>query len=928
MKSSIFSSRLALAASPLALSLALLSSPAFAQDAQPADSTTTATEVETQSAPADAATQTDDTAAEDEIIVTGFRAALQNAVNAKKRNEQVIESVSAEDIGKLPDASIAESIARLPGLTSQRLPGPGRSALITVRGFGPDFSVTTLNGRLQTSTGDARGVEFDQYPSEVVSAVDIYKTQNARLIGQALAGTVDIRTIRPLTYNKRVLAIGVKGVAADIGRVNPDSEKYGYRVNATFVDRFLNDRLGIAASVAYVDEPYQTHEQRAWGYPEVTDGVTTARVLGGLETNNTSTQLTRLGVNGTVQYEVLPELVFTADGFYSNFKDDQIRRGVEVPLQWGGAALSNVRVVDGVVVSGTFTNVPSVVNNKAYNREADLYSLGGNLRYDGNNGFNAMVDVGWSKTDRVETDLQTNAGTGPGALGANDTLTFELGDEGYFFTNNLLDYSDPTRIFITDPNGWGGGAPGGRQHGYLNNRTVEDEILQISGELEQEFDNSFLRGVRVGASHIKRDKTLTPDEFYLQIASGALQAPVPQQFLVRPVESYVGLGNIISYDPRALLDSGFFSRVANTSAGVLAKGYSLTERVLGLYGMVDLEQEFGGGVLTGNVGVRAERTDQQSDGFVVTSATGLQPFSDGDKFWDILPSLNLAFRTNSDLVIRAAAARQIMRPRFDQMSTEFGYGFNPQQARIEGSGGNPRLQPYRANSYDLTLEQYFGTRGYVAVQLFYKDLKNFIYSDQRVFDYSGFPNPGLPADLGGGPVTNLIGVYTSPINIGSGAIYGWEAAGTLPLETIVSALEGFGVTGGVSYTVSSISRGEGKPDEVVAGYSRWVGNATAYYERAGFNIRGSMRYRSKYLGDFTDFDGSANRRTVRPETIYDAQIGYDFQEGSALRGLSVFLQGSNLTDEPFVSYDNLDPTQILNFQRYGRRFTAGATFKF
>jgi iron complex outermembrane receptor protein len=171
-------------------------------------------------------------------------------------------------------------------------------------------------------------------------------------------------------------------------------------------------------------------------------------------------------------------------------------------------------------------------------------------------------------------------------------------------------------------------------------------------------------------------------------------------------------------------------------------------------------------------------------------------------------------------------------------------------------------------------------------------------------------------------------VYSSPINIGTGKIYGWEAAGTLPLETITSLLDGFGLTGGLSYTVAEISRGSNVPSEPIAGYSRWVGNATAYYERNGFNIRGSVRHRSKYLGDFTSFDGEATRRTVRPETIYDAQIGYDFQEGSALRGLSVFIQGSNLTDEPFVSYDNNDPTQILNFQRYGRRFTAGATFKF
>jgi iron complex outermembrane recepter protein len=92
-----------------------------------------------------------------------------------------------------------------------------------------------------------------------------------------------------------------------------------------------------------------------------------------------------------------------------------------------------------VLTSGTFSNVPAVVNNKAAKRHADLYSLGGNLKYDGQNGWKGSVDVGWSKTDRKETDLQTNAGTGPGALGANDTVTVDIGKNGIFVTDHVLD---------------------------------------------------------------------------------------------------------------------------------------------------------------------------------------------------------------------------------------------------------------------------------------------------------------------------------------------------------------------------------------------------------------------------------------------------------------------------------------------------------
>ena len=919
-------SRLAAAASPMAIGMALLvcgASPALAQDAEPDVAVTQfPQQAETESAPLDNVSSESE---EDTIVVTGFRAALQNAINTKKRNDQIVESVSAEDIGKLPDASIAESIARLPGLTSQRLAGPGRSSLITVRGLGPDFTTTTLNGRLQTSTNDVRAVEYDQYPSEVVSSVDVYKTPNARLIGQGLAATVDIRTIRPLAYGKRILAVGVKGIHADLGKLNPDSKEFGYRVNGTYVDQFLGDRLGVAFSAAYVDEPYQTKEERSWGYPNDVGGFAGSRVIGGLESYNTSAQLKRLGLTGTVQYEVSPELMATLDGFYSNFKDDQLRRGVEIPLAWGGASLSNATIEDGVVTSGTFTNVPSVVNNKAGSRHADLYSFGGNLAYTGTSGWNAMLDIGWSKTDRREQDLQTNAGTGPGGLGANDTVDFVIRDDGIFVTDNAIDYSDPTQIFITDPNGWGAGAPGGRQHGYLNNRIIDDEIVQLAGELEREFGGGFLKAARIGANYVQRDKSLTPDEYYLQIAGGALQAVVPDEYLLDPIDTWVGLGPMITYDPRALLDDGFFSRVANTSPGVLAKAFQLTEKITGVFGMVDLEHEFGSGVLTGNVGVLAQHTDQSSDGFTVTAASGLQPVTDGDTFWDVLPSANLAFRFNNDIVLRLAAAREIMRPRMDDMASKFDYGFNTNLGIIQGSSGNPRLRPYRATAFDATVEKYWGTRGYLAAQLFYKKLHNNIYTDVQPFDFSDFPAPTVPAGV---DPDSLPGVITQPVNGDGGKIYGFEVGGTLPFETFTPMLEGFGLTGGVSYTKSKVQTSASQPDGEIPGFSRWVANGTAYFERAGFSIRGSMRYRSKYLGDFQNFEGIPTRRTVKPETILDAQVGYEFQPGNSMEGLSVFLQGQNLTDEPFVSYENNDPAQILNYHTFGRRYMLGATFKF
>lgn len=168
--------------SALSLALAVVLAPTLAS-AQSTQSTTT---------PATTAATNLDT-----VQVTGIRRGIENAIAVKQDATSVVEAISAEDIGKLPDVSIAESISRLPGLAAQRV--AGRAQVISVRGLSPDFATTLLNGREVVSTGDNRGVEFDQYPSELVNGVTVYKTPDAALVGQGLSGTIDMQTARPLS---------------------------------------------------------------------------------------------------------------------------------------------------------------------------------------------------------------------------------------------------------------------------------------------------------------------------------------------------------------------------------------------------------------------------------------------------------------------------------------------------------------------------------------------------------------------------------------------------------------------------------------------------------------------------------------------------------------------------------------------------------
>ncbi len=860
-----------------------------------------------------------DEAAGEEIVVTGFRASLENAVNVKKKAETIVESVSAEDIGKLPDASIGESIARLPGLTSQRL--FGRANSVAIRGLGPDLSSTTMNGRPQTSTGEQRNVEFDQFPSETVSRIDVYKAPMASLVYQGLVGTVDIKTIRPLDIGNRIISFGARGTYADKGKVNAESQDKGFRVTGTFADKFANDTFGIALAAAYTDDPYQSQEFEAWGYADSGPN----KVIGGIKPFGVSSRVKRSAFQGTLQWEMTPTLRMTLDGFYSHFTDKQIKRGIEFPLAWSGASLTSTGTTGNLVTGGTFTGVGAVVNNHGYERNSDIFTGGLNLAYKGEDGWSASFDAGYSKTKRNELSLESNAGTinGPGKV--LDNLTFVSDMNGTHFTSHVLDYSNPNTIVLTDPLGWGGGAPSGHQEGYYNDRKINDEILSFQAQVAHEFEDSFVSKLTFGMAYTDRKKSKTPDESYLNLANGARSLVVPSKYLLPSTDfSFIGSGPMVSYDPFALLRDGVLVKIPNTSKDIPAKAYEVSEKLMSLFVQADFKGDLGGAELTGNVGVLAQNTEQKSRGLVnlATFPSSQEYRVQGATYWDVLPSLNLNLRFPSDFVIRFAAAREIQRPRLDDLKGTREYSYSIAGNNISGSGGNPAVRPYRAWTVDLNFEKYFGSKGYIGLQLFYKNFDSFIYRAPTPFDYTGLPlvvPPNIPI--------NYLGTITQPINLDGGELYGVELAGTLPFDAITPALEGFGITGGVGYTKTSILPSVGGRAEDMPDYSKWVANGTLFFEKGGFNARGSVRYRSSFVGKFVGFGGELVDRRVLGEMIVDAQIGYDFK-GGALSGLSVYVQGQNLTDEPFVSIDNNSRMQVHNYQTYGRRYMAGFTYKF
>lgn len=922
--------RLAAAVSPLALAIA--ATPAIAAEAAATQAvvTGTATAAAAQPAPPPSDTAANpansDEPAAQQIVVTGFRASLRSATAKKKNSEAVVESITAEDVGKLPDNGIGESIARLPGLAAQR--DHGRASVISIRGFGPDFSTTTLNGREQTTSNDSRAVEFDQYPSEILAGVDIYKTSQADRTAGGLVGNIDLRTLRPLDVGKRVIALGVRGVYTD-QKLLPGSKDKGGRVFGSYVDQFADNTIGVSLAAAYSTDPYQTKDWNAWGYGGF-GAVPNALGMNGVKSWFEASVFKRIGGNATVQAKLSDSLTMTWDGFYSDVKNGTDQKGWEMPFNCGGGcgfdAISNATVTDGIITAATQRGTP-VIENYREDDHIKQHSLGWNARWDNHSGWKALADVSWSRTKRLDDRFETTAGlrNGHSATGPTATVSYTMTDHGPEFISNYNGASPA--LVLTDVEGWSGSPV---QAGYDKLKHVKDDLKEVRGEIERDI-GGLIRSVKVGVDHTFRTKDLTQDEAFLSPPGGAsvpsgycntafapgCQVAIPTNLLQPSFTLDRGLGPILSWDPRDLVPAGVLVSVANPTGGA-GQEYHVKENVWTPYVMAPLDGQFGAVALTGNVGLQAVHTSVTSSGQNPTLK---------DKYWMWLPSLNLNFRFPNDVVVRFAAAKQFMRARMDQLNNRVPVNVDTTQTpRIyTASGGNPFLRPYQAKAVDLTFEKYFGTKGYVALQTFYKHMDTYIDSQafDPAFDFTNYPKP-VNVTL---PASN-IGTFNGPVNTHGGYLYGAELAATLPFDAISDALSGFGITGGLGYTKSKVERFNGTKTQI-PGYSKFVANLTAFYEKNGFSVRGSMRHRSGFLGEFPSFNGAPEQQYVLQETIYDAQIGYDFGPGSFLNGLSVYAQGQNLTNERSATVGVIGKLDSwYKYQTYGRRFILGATYKF
>jgi TonB-dependent receptor len=881
----------------------------------------------------------------DTVVVTGIRKGIEDAISVKKNADAIVESVSAEDIGKLPDISIAESIGRLPGLSAQRV--AGRAQVISVRGLSPDFATTLLNGRELVSTGDNRSVEFDQYPSELLSGVTVYKTPDAALVGQGLSGTIDMLTVRPLNFSNRVVSLNARGQRNSLGGA-ANASANGNRFSASYIDQSADRKIGFAIGFAHQETPMQEDQvglYEPWkveGRPGVQAG---SYVMDGIKALRRTGKTERDGVMATVEFRPSKGWTSVVDGFFSKAKQVDTANQFEVNLQYNGNYPCNPACTwtqsntnsNSTHTGGTITNVYPLVRGMYNKREDEISAAGWNNKFSFDNGVTVVADVNFSKAKREELILENNAQLSPVGGVPFDTIKLNFNGSGFSTMVPTLSYADPSKLFLR-------GTIYGSGYGKVPK--VDDELsgFKLTGNIPLDGAlGGLISDIDVGLNYADRSKKKRQPEGGINVgAQGDTTIASDLQYGLVDL-GFAGVGMIPAWNVPAAVARYMTFNPTDTESYLVSKAWNVEEKTTTAFLRANLDSSFAGVPMRGNFGLQMVRVEQSSsanywDG-TAPAGSQLKPIRDGKTLTDVLPSLNLAFSLSDDQTLRLGMARQMARPRVDQLRSALDFGVDTATGKPGASGGNAQLDPWIANAFDVSYEKYFGSKAYVAAAAFYKDLKSYIYTQSNQnYDFSKFVAGYVPpSNCGGGtqqcPPVLSSGTYTAPYNGQGGKLKGVELSASLPLNLVSPVLNGFGIVASASFNSSNIKVKD--PESVnsvggdfitLPGLSKRVYNLTAYYERDGFEARISQRKRSDFIGEIGNFNGARTLRYVVGESIVDLQLGYNFNQGM-FKGLGLVFQVNNLGDDAYRTYA-ATKDRPLEYMKWGRTYMFGANYKF
>jgi iron complex outermembrane recepter protein len=871
----------------------------------------------------------------EEVVVSGVRGSLLRSIEAKRAASTIVDTISAEELGKFPDRNVAEALGNIPGITVGR-DGRGEGKSITVRGLGEDFAITTLNGRVLPTDSISRSFAFDVLPSEMIAGAEVQKAVQASAMEGSIGGNVDLRSMRPLDNKGWRSSFSLEGNYGDL------SGKTGYKAAGVASTTFADDTMGALLSVTYSRSHIRTDNLGEYSPAQDTELGQQTDFNGNGVIDTTDAQYiwplfysngvvlgdrTRLGVSGAYQFRPSDALTFTVDAIYSRYDEQEhnYRQSNFLSPRNDVAAFDPLNPLDGlkwvpgsvrtdaigVVTAFSMTDLVAEVLTTDEPRTVDTYQAGGH--------------IDWKPADRLSLALD-------GYLGQ---ATRDTGGKNRFVVAGI---TDAAATFAARNNGLPDlqiTLPGGRTIDQATNNdyrahyigiqgdNLEDRIYGLKADGTFEMAESGLQAIKFGVGLTDRRKTddVIDNAFttscnycgypftFGQIGANVVRPfPVsgllsnlagnfPRNFAVFDIDTYLNAlpradNNPAVFDPNTgePYPAGYSTQIIQPDA---VQSFRISEKTISAY----VQADFSGDRWRGDFGVRLVNTKVNSSGssFTIRSIVKLPgntadydiqyndptPVNGGGDYTKVLPAANFAYDITDQLRLRLAASQAISRPTFGQLSPASDPTSSSSGTFIIFDAGNPNLKPTTSNQFDASLEYYLGNRAAFSVAAFYKDIKDFVTTHPTDVTITPTNQPvGAPATVDFTRVTVANG--------DSAKVFGVEGGGQYFFDN------GFGVQANATFNHSRATSGD--LTTKLAGAIPFSANLKLFYEKN----RISAQVSQNYAGEYTQAqEGLIAGLPITEDAYYEVSASFSYE---VVPGVRVYVEGSNLANQAIKRY--------------------------
>lgn len=843
-----------------------------------------------------------------EVLVIGDRLKGQaKALNQQKNNGNITNVISADQMGRFPDANIGDAIKRVPGITMQNDQGEARN--IIIRGMGPEFNSVTFNGeRIPSAEGDNRRVQLDLIPTDMVQTVEVNKTLTADMDADAIGGSVNLVT-RPAPNGLRI-----SGTIA--GGFNPIRDD-GFIGTTNFIigNRFAKNKIGFVVSGSYNRNRFGSDNiEGAWSKDEngkvfVSDH--DVRVYDEFRV--------RRSIASTFDFRLSPLHTLTLTGSY-NWRDDKENRfrlrhryrgDADEPdpaeLMYDGAG-NITGYTNGEVLRQTKGGADNSRNESRRLEDQRVRSVS----ISGNHLF-GKVKTEWSVQYAKASEKRPNERYF--AMGRRDVdIMQNISDPELPLLTDNTPLQDYTRLSeLTE------------QFQNQHERDLNGKVtFEIPATLINNQNGALKFGGRLRTKKKVRDNTFfsyEPLTEFDNITSVPLINKTASDFY--PGSQFMA-GQFI--DPDYLgnlhLKNGDLFEETDEPSEYLAGNYQATEKISA--GFIELKQDITN-KLAARIGVRVEHTDVNYTGNIVEDEEDLKGKATlKNNYTDVLPSINLRYAVTGSFIIKAAWTNALARPKYYDLVPYF--NINPND--FEMASGNPSLEPVRSSNLDVMIENYFQSIGIVSGGVFYKSIDKFFYTyidnnytqDKFASDFPSVANP-----IGTGDNWE----FAQRRNGDGAKVFGIEGALQRQFDFLPGFWKGFGVYLNYTYTHSKaegIYDGSGeliRSNVKLPGAAPHMFNASLSYENKKVVIRVSGNYTSSYVDDSDDAGYNEDAffdRYYSKQFFVDANASYAFT--SRFR---IFAEANNLTNQPLRYYQGTKE-RTAQLEYYGPRFNMGLKF--